>query len=206
MGNRALVFGSSPHDPYRRYTADTGTGGSACGKAKGCLRADPDDTRELLNYRKAFDLFPSTSGAVIQSRKGLIREIHKRLLKAFGEGLRPRVNTGKSKITWLTLALARRSIRRLRTRCAHHDGRTGRFSQQRSGYTPGVVSGIASSSWCTFIPFWTATVGHPGCSRPCICTGRDTTSSGFSRSANTTTGPEGLLPGHPGRPAMPAWT
>lgn len=43
--------------------------------------ADPDDTKELLNYRDAFDLVAHYLGSGEPITKGLIREIHKRLVK-----------------------------------------------------------------------------------------------------------------------------
>lgn len=42
--------------------------------------ADPEDVRELLNYKKAFDLVADYLGSGEPVREGLIREIHKRLV------------------------------------------------------------------------------------------------------------------------------
>ena len=42
---------------------------------------DPDDARELLNYRSAFDLVSDYLGSGEPATEGLIREIHKRLLR-----------------------------------------------------------------------------------------------------------------------------
>jgi len=42
---------------------------------------NPDDTRELLNYRQAFDLVASYVGEGEPITEGLIREIHKRLVE-----------------------------------------------------------------------------------------------------------------------------
>jgi len=41
---------------------------------------DPDDARELLNYREAFDLVAGYLGSGQPATEGLIREIHKRLV------------------------------------------------------------------------------------------------------------------------------
>lgn len=48
--------------------------------------ADADDVRELLNYRRAFDLVSEylTSGADLT--EGLTREIHKRLVEGVRGG------------------------------------------------------------------------------------------------------------------------
>ncbi len=43
--------------------------------------ADPEDTRELLNYRKAFDLVAGYLGSGEPITEALIREIHKRLVE-----------------------------------------------------------------------------------------------------------------------------
>lgn len=43
--------------------------------------ADPDDAKELLNYRDAFDLVASYLGSGEPITEGLIREIHKHLVK-----------------------------------------------------------------------------------------------------------------------------
>lgn len=43
--------------------------------------ADPEDVRELLNYKKAFDLVADYLGSGEAIREGLIREIHKRLVE-----------------------------------------------------------------------------------------------------------------------------
>lgn len=51
--------------------------------------ANPDDTQELLNYRRAFDLVAEYVGDGELITEGLIREIHKRLV----EGVRGDVAT-----------------------------------------------------------------------------------------------------------------
>lgn len=43
--------------------------------------ADPEDVRELLNYKKAFELVADYLGSGEPIREGLIREIHKRLVE-----------------------------------------------------------------------------------------------------------------------------
>jgi Uncharacterized conserved protein len=43
--------------------------------------ADPEDVRELLNYKKAFELVADYLGSGEAIREGLIREIHKRLVE-----------------------------------------------------------------------------------------------------------------------------
>ncbi len=48
--------------------------------------ADPDDVRELLNYRKAFDFVSEYLAAQGPITEGLVREIHKRLVKGVRGG------------------------------------------------------------------------------------------------------------------------
>ena len=43
--------------------------------------ADPDDAKELINYRDAFDLVADYLGSELPVTEGLIREVHKRLVK-----------------------------------------------------------------------------------------------------------------------------
>ena len=60
--------------------------------------ADPEDVRELLNYRRAFDLVADYLGSGEPIREGLIREIHKRLVEGVGGILRCQGNTERSKL------------------------------------------------------------------------------------------------------------
>ena len=48
--------------------------------------ADPDDARELLNYRNAFDLVADYLKSGEPVTEGLIREIHKRLVEGVRGG------------------------------------------------------------------------------------------------------------------------
>src|SRR5438552_11934496 len=48
--------------------------------------ADPDDVRELLNYRPAFDFVSSYLGGGEPITEGLVREIHKRLVEGVRGG------------------------------------------------------------------------------------------------------------------------
>lgn len=65
--------------------------------------ADPEDVRELLNYKKAFDLVADYLGSGEPIREGLIREIHKRLVAGVREILQLQGNTEGYKITLPTL-------------------------------------------------------------------------------------------------------
>ena len=50
-------------------------------KGKILANTDPDDTQELMNYRDAFALVAEYLGSGYPITEGLIREIHKRLVK-----------------------------------------------------------------------------------------------------------------------------
>jgi Fic family protein len=49
-------------------------------QGKQSVQADPDDKRELMNYRDAFDLVADYLGSGDPITEGLVREIHKRLV------------------------------------------------------------------------------------------------------------------------------
>lgn len=48
--------------------------------------ADPDDARELLNYRRAFDLVSDYLGSGQPITEGLVREIHRKLVEGVRGG------------------------------------------------------------------------------------------------------------------------
>ncbi|OIP87866.1 MAG: cell filamentation protein Fic [Syntrophaceae bacterium CG2_30_49_12] len=52
----------------------------------GVLEADPEDTRELLNYKQAFDFVADYVAGGDRVTEGLIREIHKRLVEGVRGG------------------------------------------------------------------------------------------------------------------------
>lgn len=59
-------------------------------RARGFLEADPDDARELLNYRRAFEFVSSYLEGGGPITEGLIREIHKHLVEGVrGEAAAP---------------------------------------------------------------------------------------------------------------------
>ena len=151
--------------------------------------ADPEDIQELLNYRDALEFVSTWLGSGGPFIEGLVREIHKRLVQgvrrgaaAPGEYRRIQnyvVNSATGAVVYTpapaykVLILVPQLIDWL---------------NQQSNIRPVLVSGIASSSWSTSTPSWTATAGPRACSRPCACTRLGTTSSATSVSANTTTG------------------
>jgi len=84
MQARALVLESAPHHAHRRNAPEARPAGE---KLEG---VDPEDRRELLNYQDAFELVSNYLGSGEPLTDGLIREIHKRLVRGVrGESARP---------------------------------------------------------------------------------------------------------------------
>ena len=85
MGERALVL-EAHHTTHIEGTRLT------LGQAKRLLagesvpEADPDDARELLNYRRAFDFISQYLDSGAPVTEGLIREIHRRLVEGVRGG------------------------------------------------------------------------------------------------------------------------
>ena len=85
MGERALVL-EAHHTTHIEGTQLTLDQAERLMAGEAIPEADPDDVRELLNYRRAFDFVSEylSSGAPIT--EGLIREIHKRLVEGVRGG------------------------------------------------------------------------------------------------------------------------
>lgn len=79
MGERALVLEAhyTTHIEGTRLTLEQS---ERLWAGKDVPEADPDDARELLNYRQAFDLVAGYLDSGSPITEGLIREIHKRLV------------------------------------------------------------------------------------------------------------------------------
>jgi Fic family protein len=85
MGQRALVL-EAHHTTHIEGTRLTLAQAEQLFAGKPVPEADPDDVRELLNYRRAFDFvsqYLKDGGPVTE---GLIREIHKRLVEGVRGG------------------------------------------------------------------------------------------------------------------------
>jgi len=85
MGHRALIL-EAHHTTHIEGTRLTLEQAERLLEGNPVPEADPDDVRELLNYRKAFDFVSEylESGGPIT--EGLIREIHKRLVEGVRGG------------------------------------------------------------------------------------------------------------------------
>jgi len=79
MGERALVL-EAHHTTHIEGTRLTLEQSERLWAGKRVPEADPEDTRELLNYRAAFELVSEYLGRGSPITEGLIREIHKRLV------------------------------------------------------------------------------------------------------------------------------
>jgi Fic family protein len=79
MGQRALLL-EAHHTTHIEGTRLTLEQAEMLFAGKNIPDSDPDDVRELLNYRKAFDLVAEYLGSGHPITEGLIREIHRRLV------------------------------------------------------------------------------------------------------------------------------
>lgn len=80
MANRALIL-EAHHTTHIEGTRLTLEQAEKLMAGQPVPDADPDDARELLNYRNAFDLVAGYLNAGEPITEGLIREIHKRLVE-----------------------------------------------------------------------------------------------------------------------------
>ena len=86
MGHRALIL-EAHHTTHIEGTRLTFEQAERLLEGKRVPEADPEDVRELLNYRRAFDFiseYLETGGPITE---GLIREIHKRLVEGVRGGI-----------------------------------------------------------------------------------------------------------------------
>jgi len=85
MGRRALIL-EAHHTTHIEGTRLTLEQAERLLEGKSVPEADPDDARELLNYRKAFDFVSEYLESGSPITEGLIREIHKRLVEGVRGG------------------------------------------------------------------------------------------------------------------------
>jgi Fic family protein len=85
MGNRALML-EAHHTTHIEGTQLTLEQAERLWQGNSVPEADPDEARELLNYRKAFDFVSEYLKSGDPITEGLIREIHKRLVEGVRGG------------------------------------------------------------------------------------------------------------------------
>lgn len=85
MGNQALVK-EAHHTTHIEGTRLTLDQAERIWNGEAVPEADPDDTRELLNYRSAFEFVSECLSAGDPVTEGLIREIHRRLVEGVRGG------------------------------------------------------------------------------------------------------------------------
>ena len=85
MGNRALML-EAHHTTHIEGTQLTLEQAERLWQGDSVPEADPDDARELLNYRKAFNFVSGYLKIGDPITEGLIREIHKRLVEGVRGG------------------------------------------------------------------------------------------------------------------------
>jgi len=86
MGNRALML-EAHHTTHIEGTQLTLAQAERLWQGDSVPEADPDEARELLNYRKAFDFVSEYLKSGDPITEGLIREIHKRLVEGVRGGV-----------------------------------------------------------------------------------------------------------------------
>jgi len=85
MGNKALVK-EAHHTTHIEGTQLTLDQAERLWRGETVPEADPDDTRELLNYRSAFEFVSACLDSGDPITEGLIREIHKKLVQGVRGG------------------------------------------------------------------------------------------------------------------------
>ena len=86
MGRRALIL-EAHHTTHIEGTRLTLEQAERLLEGKRVSEADPEDVRELLNYRRAFDFVSEHLEGGAPISEGLIREIHKRLVEGVRGGI-----------------------------------------------------------------------------------------------------------------------
>jgi len=85
MGNRALVL-EAHHTTHIEGTRLTLEQAKRLWQGNSVPETDPDDARELLNYRRAFNFVSEYLASGDPITEGLVREIHKRLVEGVRGG------------------------------------------------------------------------------------------------------------------------
>jgi len=85
MGHRALIL-EAHHTTHIEGTRLTLEQAERLLEGKPVPEADPDDVRELLNYKKAFEFVSEYLDGTGPITEGLVREIHKRLVEGVRGG------------------------------------------------------------------------------------------------------------------------
>ncbi|MGL4944221.1 MAG: Fic family protein [Thermoguttaceae bacterium] len=89
MGHRALLL-EAHHTTHIEGTQLTLEQAELLFAGKSVPNSDPDDVRELLNYRTAFDLVADYLGSGMPVTEGLVREIHRQLVTGVrGDAAKP---------------------------------------------------------------------------------------------------------------------
>lgn len=113
MGERALVL-EAHHTTHIEGTRLTLEQAERLLAGEAVPDADPDDVRELLNYRDAFEFVSGYLGDGGPITEGLVREIHRRLVAGVRGGSAAPGEYGACRTTSSTPRPARSSTRRRR--------------------------------------------------------------------------------------------
>jgi Fic family protein len=187
MGERALVL-EAHHTTHIEGTRLTLEQAERLWAEETVPEADPEDARELLNYRRAFEFvsaYLESGGPITQ---GLIREIHKHLVEGVRGGAAAPGEYRKTQ----NYVLNSRTGEVVYTPPPAHDvpilmAELVAWLNHSGEVHPVLVSGIVQFQLVHIHPFLGGNGRTRGCSPRAACTGPGTTSSGCSPSTNTTT-------------------
>ena len=195
MGRRALIL-EAHHTTHIEGTRLTLEQAERLLEGKPVPEADPDDARELLNYRRAFDFVSEYLEMGGPISEGLIREIHKKLVEGVRGGAaapgeyRKIQNYVVNSVTGETVY----------TPPPAHDipimmMELVDWLNHEEETHPVLVSGAAQFQFVHIHPFLDGNAAPPGYFRRYASTEPGMISKGFSRSANITTGIGSLFTG-----------
>jgi len=109
MGRRALIL-EAHHTTHIEGTQLTLEQAERLMAGSPVPEANPDDVRELMNYREAFEFVSEVLEYGGSITEGLIREIHKRLVEGVRGGRLLQGSIEESRTTWSTQPPGRRCI------------------------------------------------------------------------------------------------
>jgi Fic family protein len=184
MSQRALLL-EAHHTTHIEGTQLTIEQAERLWAGKTVDEAEPDDVRELLNYREAFNFVSEYLESGEPITEGLIREIHKRLVEGVRGG-----QGGPGAYRKIQNYVANSRTREIiYTPPSPEDvpplmQELVSWLRDESGIHPVLMAGIAQFQRCTFILSSTVTDALRGCCRRWFSTARVMISSGCLRSVN----------------------
>ncbi|WP_281172914.1 Fic family protein [Desulfobulbus elongatus] len=187
VGEQALILEAhhSTHIEGTRLTLDQA---ERLWRGEAVPEADPDEARELLNYRTAFEFISECLDSGDPITLGMVREIHRKLVEGVRSGsAAPReyrriqnyvVNSGTGQVICTPPTAVEVPVMM---------SELVQWLNADLDVHPVLVSGIAHFQLVHIPRFWMAMAAHRDYFPPSACTRQGMTSSGCSPSANITT-------------------